>query len=95
MEVGQIWKCHNAEVFPGKKVGPPLEKGKEYPIKGIYIELAYVQGQDGSPDVENRFPHLDLGFVSEYNYITSQDTGEELPGGDSIHWVHPSRGTII
>lgn len=35
--------------------------------------------------------HLDVGLISELNYITSQETGEQLEGGDKIHWCHPSR----
>lgn len=85
MEIGTIVKCINAEPFPGNKVGPPLEKDKTYPIKGIYLEKHN----------DTTFKHLDLGFVSEYNFITSQDTGVELPDGDRIHWCHPSRFKIV
>ena len=39
--------------------------------------------------------HLDLCLKSMYNFITSWETGEELPDGDSIHWVSPHRVEIV
>lgn len=90
MEVGTIIRCINAEPFPGNKVGPPLELGKQYPIKGVYEEIA-KEGPKGNCI----FHHYDVGLVSEYNFITSQDTGVELPGGETIHWCHPSRFEIV
>lgn len=87
MEIGIIVRIINDKPFPGKKIGPPIEKGQEYPIKDIYWEVS----KGDSPN----YLHLDLGLLSEYNFITSQDTGEELPNGDRIHWVHPSRVEVV
>ncbi len=74
-------RCINNAPFSGNKVAPPLEVGKVYPLVKIYIE-------DHS---KGPFKHYDVGLESNYNYITSQDTGAELPNGDVIHWCHPSR----
>ncbi len=76
--VGAICIAENIEPLPGNKVAPPLEKDKEYIVKEIILD---VQGNQ----------HLDVGLVSEYNYITSYETKEELKRGDVIHWCHPSR----
>lgn len=79
--VGSVLRCVNAKPFPGKKVGPPLTHNTEYKVRAI------LQEEDG----DKNYYHYDVGFNSEYNYITSQDTGKELLDGDKIHWCHPSR----
>lgn len=89
--VGTLVRCINAEPFPGNKVGPPLELDKQYPVKRIYYEEV-----ENPPDQSDKsYPHYDVGLVSEYNYITSQDTGAELPDGDKVHWCHPSRFVLV
>lgn len=60
------------------EVAPPLELNKEYPVLDIAIDKKGNQ-------------HLDVGITSEYNYIRSFETKEELPKGHMIHWCHPSR----
>ena len=75
-------KCRNDAPLSGNTVAPPVVIGEEYEIKHIITDKKGNQ-------------HLDLGIPSEYNYIKSWETGEELPDGDSIHWVHPSRVEII
>lgn len=85
--IGTLVRCINAEPFPGNKVGPPLEKDKQYPVKAVHTEVIVASS--------SVYPHYDVGLVSEYNYITSQDTGAELPDGDKIHWCHPSRFVIV
>lgn len=77
-EIGQTVKCIKTEPFPGKQVAPPLFKDSEYQIKGIILD------KEGNQ-------HLDVGLISQYNYITSIETEEELKDGDVIHWCHPSR----
>lgn len=83
-EIGEIVRCINIEPLESKnpaflqKIAPPLELGKIYKIFSITPDKAGNQ-------------HLDVGLTSMYNYITSYETGEELIGGDSIHWCHPSR----
>lgn len=76
--IGDVLQCVNIEPFEGRTVAPPLELGKEYPVKGIILDK---QGNQ----------HLDVGLASMYNYIRSIETGEELFNGDKIHWCHPSR----
>jgi hypothetical protein len=70
--------CLNAEPLPDNDIGPPLEKGKKYPLKGIILDKAGNQ-------------HLDVGIESKLLYVSSYETGEHLPGGDKIHFCHPSR----
>lgn len=77
-EVGQTIIATSCKPFPNTKVYPPLVLGVSYEIKTITLDKKGNQ-------------HLDVGLKSEYNYITSQETGEELPDGDRIHWCHPSR----
>jgi hypothetical protein len=71
-------KCINIEPLNGNEVAPPLELNKEYLIKDIVLD-------------EKGNQHLDVGLISEYNYIRSIETEEELPNGKEIHWCHPSR----
>lgn len=70
----------NNEPLEGNTKAPKLEVGKKYTIKGI------IQDKEGND-------HIDVGLVSELEYVTSWETKEELPDGDSIHWCHPSRFT--
>ena len=65
-------------MLEGNEVGPELIEGKDYPLMGIVID------SKGNK-------HFDVGIVSQYNYIRSYETKEELPNGDKIHWCHPSR----
>lgn len=71
-------KCINVEPLAGNDVAPPLELGVEYTLKSI------VYDAEGNP-------HYDVGLKSEFNYIRSWETDEELDRGDKIHWCHPSR----
>ena len=71
-------KCINIDPLPGNEIAPPLTLGETYPINKI------IQDSKGNN-------HLDIGLVSNYNWITSYETKERLPEGDKIHWCHPSR----
>ncbi|HQJ57414.1 MAG TPA: hypothetical protein PLH46_07200 [Caldisericia bacterium] len=79
---GDLIKAINIEKLPGKSIAPPLELDKEYEIISIVLDKK-----------ENQ--HINVGLESKYAYITSFETGEELPEGDSIHWCHPSRFELI
>lgn len=68
--------------LPGTKIAPPIVPGAEYIIKKIHID------KEGNQ-------HLDLGIKSQYNYIRSYETKEELPDGDKIHWCHPGRVELV
>lgn len=59
-------------------IAPPLIREEDYIVKNVVLDRKGNQ-------------HLDVGLISEYNYISSKETGEELPSGDKIHWCHPSR----
>lgn len=76
--VGDMAKVIKVEPLKGKTVAPPLKLGDKHEVKQIIQDS---QGND----------HLDLGLASEYGQITSFETGEILPNGDTIHWCHPSR----
>lgn len=79
MNIGDILTCMNVEPLNGNSVAPPLQFGrKDYPLKNIILDGA---GNE----------HFDVGLISEYNYVCSIETGEELKDGDKIHWCHPSR----
>jgi len=79
---GDIVKIKNDAPLSGNTVAPPVIIGDEYPVEHIVTDRKGNQ-------------HLDLGLKSEHNYVTSWETGEELPDGDKIHWVHPSRVELI
>lgn len=81
-EVGQTVKALNNQPLKGKDKAPPLVVGEKYPIKSIVLDKQQNQ-------------HLDVGLESTLNYITSFETGEELPDGDKIHWCHPSRFELV
>lgn len=68
----------NTKPLPGNTVAPPLKEEEVYTVERIYFDK---QGNQ----------HLDVGLKSEYEYISSYETGEWLPQGHKIHWCHPSR----
>lgn len=71
-------RCINNKPLSGNEVAPPLEVGEIYVLKEV------IKDKKGNP-------HYDVGLVSNYNYISSYETKEQLPRGDEIHWCHPSR----
>ena len=77
-QVGEKVNAKNIKPIGNNTVAPPLVLGKEYEVKGICEDSKGNQ-------------HLDVGLESEYNYIRSIETGEDLPDGYKIHWCHPSR----
>lgn len=76
--VGEEVIAINNKPLEGNKVAPTLELEKTYSVKSICLDSGGNQ-------------HLDIGLFSDYNYITSFETKEELKDGDKIHWCHPSR----
>jgi hypothetical protein len=81
-EPKQTVKAINIEPLAGNDKAPDLELNKEYVVKQIILDS---QGNQ----------HLDVGLVSELNYVTSWETKEPLPDGDTIHWCHPSRFELV
>lgn len=79
--LGQQVICTNILPLAGNSVAPSLRDGVEYVVEDICLD------KKGNK-------HLDVGPKSQYNYITSFETKEELPNGDKIHWCHPSRFKI-
>ena len=77
-DIGEDVICIGDGYLKGNTVKPPVVKGEKYTIQNIAID------RDGNQ-------HLDVGLVSLYNYISSYETGEQLPSGHKIHWCHPSR----
>lgn len=82
LQIGTQLVCIEINKLQGNQVAPPLKLGVTYTLKGV------VRDKKGNP-------HLDVGLVSEYNYISSYETKEELPDGDKIHWCHPSRFEVL
>ncbi len=66
----------------GKDCAPKLILGEKKTIKNIFIDSGGNQ-------------HLDVDLKTSLNFVTSFETGEELPkdkkDGKIIHWCHPSR----
>lgn len=79
-KIGQVLKAINNLPLEGNKVAPLLIVGETYVIEDIIEDKEDNQ-------------HLDVGILSEYEYIRSWETKEDLPNGDKIHWCHPSRFT--
>lgn len=75
--VGEKIICVNAGLLPGREKGPKLEADGVYRVLDIHTE-------------PEGFQHLHVGLISHLEYITSQDTGRELPN-NGYHWCHPSR----
>lgn len=75
---GQEVRVIMVDFLPNKENKPKLEMGEVRTIQEICLDSKGNQ-------------HLDVGLVSNLNYVTSHETGEELPNGDKIHWCHPSR----
>lgn len=77
-EVGEIVKAVKIDKLTGNQYAPKLELHKDYEIIGICLDTLNNQ-------------HLDVGLECELNFVTSYETGEQLPDSDKIHWCHPSR----
>lgn len=77
-KVGDVVIAKNNKALPGNDRAPALELEKEYPVIEVILDSKGNQ-------------HLDVGLPSNLNYVTSHETGEELPRGNEIHWCHPSR----
>lgn len=76
--VGDSVKVIKVGNLKGNDVAPNLKEGKDYVVQDIVVDSKGNQ-------------HLDVGLESNYNYIRSFETKEELPRGNKIHWCHPSR----
>jgi len=75
-------KVLDNEPLEGNEIAPPLTKGNEVTYQG------HILDKDGNP-------HINVGIKSNYNFIRSFETKEELPQGHLIHWCHPSRFEIV
>lgn len=75
---GDTVECIFDGLLEGNKKGPKIKKGKSYEVKEVFRD------QDGHD-------HLDVGLVSELEYVSCHETKREIPRGESIHWCHPSR----
>jgi hypothetical protein len=78
--VGEAVEVVNVHPLKGNEIAPPAILNQKEEIKDIHID------REGNQ-------HLDLGYISKYQYISSYETGEVLPnsGEGGTHWVHPSR----
>jgi len=78
-KVGDVIICKNNLPLEGNDKCPDeLVIDRDYEIKQI------IQDSEGND-------HIDVGLWSDFNFIRSYETKEELPHGDTIHWCHPSR----
>lgn len=75
-------ECINAQPLGNNENGPALKDGEVYTLHGICKDSKGNQ-------------HYDVGLESNLNYVSSFETGEELPDGDKIHWCHPSRFIVL
>lgn len=77
-------KCINIKPLEGNDVAPPLELNKDYEL------LNTCEDKKGNK-------HYNVGLKSKFNYVSSIETGETLPGSGigGVHWCHPSRFEII
>lgn len=80
--VGDSVEATNNQPLKGNDKAPALVIGQTYPVINIILD------RDGNQ-------HLDVGLKSDLNYVTSYETGEQLPDGHKIHWCHPSRFTKL
>ncbi len=71
-------KCINREPLPNNNVAPPVELGKVYELKEIFVCEC---GQE----------HFDVGLVSKFNWVSCYACKKPIPGGDVRHWCHPTR----
>lgn len=81
MKVGDKLLVINIDKLSGHDVAPPLTLGET-------VELIQIIHDSAG------HPHFHVGLTSNYNWVTSYETGEKLPNGDLIHWCHPSRFTL-
>jgi len=81
-EIDDEVRIINDAPLSGNTIAPPVIIGEKYKVKNIVLDKDLNQ-------------HLDLGLASMYNYITSWETEEQLPEGDTVHWVHPSRVELV
>ena len=81
-KIGNTIKVINDKPLKGNENGPYIKLDSEHSILNIILDKKGNQ-------------HLDIGVKSPYSYITSYETGEELPNGDTIQWCHPSRFELI
>lgn len=78
IQAGQKLKVVKIDPLLGNKIAPSLVLGEEKEVKEV------ITCKCGSK-------HIDVGLISEVNYVTCFECKLELPRGDSIHWCHPSR----
>lgn len=76
--IGQEVRCINNAPLKGNEIAPSLIVGEKYTVKQIIFDSAGNQ-------------HLDVGIVSEVEYVRSYETKEQLRNGHLYHWCHPSR----
>jgi hypothetical protein len=72
----------NDAPLSGNTIAPLVVIGEKHKVLNIVLD-----GKNNQ--------HLDLGLISDYNWITSWETGEELPNGDKVHWVSPHRVELV
>ena len=78
IKVNDILICKNDKPLEGNDLGPPLELEEEYEAQELY-KCSCGQA------------HINVGLISNYNWISCYNCSSQLPYGDTIHWCHPSR----
>lgn len=73
---GDKVRCVLTGPLTGKTHAPSLDKGADYTVKEVHED-------------SKGHHHLNVGLALEIGFVTSFETGEELP--PTCHWCHPSR----
>lgn len=79
---GDSLRVVNDKYLPGNDVKPDLKEGEIKTAEDVYYCKC---GEE----------HIDVGLISEWNYISCYKCDEQLPLGDRIHWCHSSRFEVI
>jgi len=78
ISVGAALICKNDKPLKGNTIAPPVKLDETYEAKQV---ITCSCGKK----------HIDVGLVSEFNWVSCNDCKEVLPESDKIHWCHPSR----
>lgn len=75
---GDNLKVINDGILPGCEIGPKLKNGEDHIAQQVYYCKC---GQE----------HIDIGLLSNLNYVSCYKCEEHLPQGHSIHWCNSIR----
>lgn len=86
MQETDVVKVIKTDVLPGNKIAPPFKLSEHYTIKSTHVCKCGEL-------------HIDVGLVSEINFVTCHKCREQLPNGQpegsANHWAHSSRFELV